>query len=311
MQLENPPSTKFASVDPASRRDSPDELFSTSDGMATLTESGCLIYKKLEAIFLEWASVTNASSIRYPALIRVSDLDRLNYFRNFPHLVFCVSAMDEAARADHGRRPDDICSLDHSELENAEFCLPPAACYNVYLSLRGKALARSQHVTTTGACFRNEDYYDGLRRLRAFTLREIVCVGDAAAVKSHLLTYKAMTLEFLKHLGLPVTIDKASDPFFDKDGTPARAARIFPTKEEILYRDTLAIASVNYHRRFFGERCEITVNGEPAHTGCIGFGIERWIQALSEHFICSADCITAELVCAQEKLTSRSGDFLA
>jgi seryl-tRNA synthetase len=311
MQLGNRSSAELASADRASGRNSPDELFTASDGMATLTESGCLIYKKLESIFLDWASVTNASSIRYPALIRVSDLDRLNYFRNFPHLVFCVCAMDESARADHGRRPDDICALDHSELGNAEFCLPPAACYNVYLSLRGKDLAKSQHVTTTGACFRNEDYYDGLRRLRAFNLREIVCVGGADDVKSHLRKYKAMTLEFAKHLGLPVTVDKASDPFFDKDGAPARAARIFPTKEEILYRDTRALASVNYHRRFFGERCEITINGEPAHSGCIGFGIERWIQALSEHFICTADCITAELACAQVKLTSRAGDFLA
>ena len=304
-------SAERAKAEPTTRRIQQEDLFSTADGMATLTEKGHLVYRKLESIFLEWASMTNAASIRYPALIRVSDLDRLNYFRNFPQLVLCVCAMDGAAHAGHGQRQDDIGALNHSDLGNAEFCLPPAACYNVYLSLRGQNLLTSQHVNTVGACFRNEDHYDGLRRLRAFTIREIVCVGDPDAVKTHLRKYKAIALEFLKHLGLPVTVDKASDPFFDKDGTAARAARIFPTKEEILYRDTLAIGSVNYHRRFFGERCGITFNGEPAHTGCIGFGIERWIQALSENFGSDAEYISAELASAQAKLTSRAGEYLS
>ncbi len=279
-------------------------LFSTSDGFATLTDRGHAIYQQLDAIFLQWASATRAASIRYPALVRVNDLDRLNYFRNFPHLVLCACAIDGAAYAGHGCREGNITSLDRADLQDAAYCLPPAACYNVYLSLRGQRLNNSQYVTTVATCFRNEDYYDRLRRLCAFTLREVVCVGSAEAVTAHLQQYRSIVLEFLSHLGLPVSVEYASDPFFDKGGTAARAARIFPTKEEILFDGELAIASLNYHRRFFGERCEIALGDETAHTGCVGFGVERWIQALCEHFGPDPKRISAELSSAATKLIS-------
>lgn len=284
-------------------------FFSTSGGMATLTDDGHAIFQKLEQIFLTWATLADAASIRYPALLHVSDLDRLNYFRNFPHLVLCACAVDCTAREIHGHRNDDITLLDHAELQDAEFCLPPAACYNVYLSLRGQRLITPRHVTTVATCFRNEEYYDQLRRLRAFTLREIVCVGDGAAVKAHLQRFRAVTLEFLSQLGLPIQTEHASDPFFDKTGTAARAARIFPTKEEVLYRGQLAIASLNYHRRFFGERCEIGYGDEVAHTGCVGFGLERWIQALTEHFGADVHRILAELSAAQGKVMAQRERF--
>ena len=311
MQLEPESPSHHTKSDRKTGKFSANDLFSSADGMATLTDRGYLIFQRLESIFLHWASATRAASIRYPALIRVSDLDRLNYFRNFPHLVLCVCGLDMAGHVGHGQRAADITLLHGSELGDAEFCLPPAACYNVYLSLRGQRLLAPRHVTTVGACFRNEDHYDSLRRLRSFTLREIVCVGDGEAVKHHLRTYRGLILEFLKHLGLPFSLEKASDPFFDKDGTAARAARIFPTKEEILFRDQLAIGSLNYHRRFFGERCEIAFGQEPAHTGCVGFGIERWIQALAEHFGPDADRIDAALASAQAKLISSSGGLLS
>jgi threonyl-tRNA synthetase len=286
-------------------RPASETLFTSASGMATLTDRGHAILQQLEKIFVDWASLTQAASIRYPALIHVSDLDRLNYFRNFPHLVLCACVVDGSAHESHGHRKEDIALLDHGELQDAEFCLPPAACYNVYLSLRGQRLAATRHVTTVANCFRNEDYYDGLKRLRAFTLREIVCVGTAEDVKAHLMRYRAITLEFFSHLGLPIEMEHASDPFFDKAGTAARAARIFPTKEEVLYRGELAIASLNYHRRFFGERCEISVGDGPAHTGCVGFGLERWIQALAEHFGADVERILAALSSAHAKVMFR------
>jgi seryl-tRNA synthetase len=310
MQLGPESPSYHAKTERLVSRSAADELFSTANGMATFTDRGQEIYQKLESIFLHWASATRASSVRYPALLRVSDLDRLNYFRNFPHLVLCACGLDLSAHVGHGQRQGDIAALTPAELSGAEYCLPPAACYNVYLSLRGQHLTVPRHVTTVGTCFRNEEHYDGLRRLRAFTLREIVCVGDAAAVKRHLQTYRAIIVAFLKHLGLPVSIEKASDPFFDKDGTAARAARIFPTKEEIVFRDELAIGSLNYHRRFFGERCEISFDRDTAHTGCVGFGIERWIQALSEHFGPDVERISSALDAAEAKLVSSTAGLV-
>ncbi|MEU1605659.1 hypothetical protein [Micromonospora matsumotoense] len=57
-----------------------------------------------------------------------------------------------------------------------------------------------------------------------------------------------------------------------------------PVKHEYVYQG-LAIASVNTHHKFFGERCSISLTGGgPASTSCVGFGVERWLHALADHF---------------------------
>jgi hypothetical protein len=39
----------------------------------------------------------------------------------------------------------------------------------------------------------------------------------------------------------------------------------------------LALASVNRHASFFGERFGITMpDGQPVHTACIAVGLDRW-----------------------------------
>ncbi|WP_165818518.1 hypothetical protein [Frankia canadensis] len=46
----------------------------------------------------------------------------------------------------------------------------------------------------------------------------------------------------------------------------------------------MAIAFTNLHRTFFGERAEIALDGEPAHTSCVAFGLERWLHVLGGRF---------------------------
>jgi hypothetical protein len=44
---------------------------------------------------------------------------------------------------------------------------------------------------------------------------------------------------------------------------------------------SLAIASFNDHQRFFGEAFDIRLaSGEHAASGCVAFGIERWLLAI-------------------------------
>ncbi|HXJ10246.1 MAG TPA: hypothetical protein VNH12_12095, partial [Burkholderiales bacterium] len=43
---------------------------------------------------------------------------------------------------------------------------------------------------------------------------------------------------------------------------------------------TLACGSFNLHENFFGKTFDITtVEGEPAFTGCVAWGLERWVLA--------------------------------
>jgi hypothetical protein len=116
-------------------------------------------------------------------------------------------------------------------------------------------------------------------------MREIICVGDRETVLEHLRTFKQLVLDDLEQIGLPIEVAVASDPFYESTSARALMQQLFPVKEEFVYGGTVAIGSVNFHRNFFGERCDIrTADGEYAFSGCVAFGLERWIGALADHF---------------------------
>ncbi|MCX4546161.1 aminoacyl--tRNA ligase-related protein [Streptomyces sp. NBC_01565] len=256
-----------------------------TDGLVTLGPEAVRLRAALDAVFTGWAAAAHAAEVLYPPLIRVADLARFDYFTNFPHLVLAAAPVSTDAVAElptHPAAPGT--GLGGHQLGEAGFVLPSAACYNAYLSLSGTELDEPVRFTTIAQCFRRETRYEGLRRLHGFTMREIIAVGDADTVKGHLTTHKALILDFAAHLGLSLTTEVATDPFFDANGSRAVMQRLFPTKEEFVADGGLAIASVNYHRNFFGERAGIRHAGEEAHTSCVAFGIERWLHVLAGRF---------------------------
>jgi hypothetical protein len=52
----------------------------------------------------------------------------------------------------------------------------------------------------------------------------------------------------------------------------------------MVFQGRLAIGSVNFHRNYFGEAFEISRDGREAFSGCVAFGLERWIYAFLERF---------------------------
>ncbi|KPH98964.1 tRNA synthetase class II (G H P and S) [Actinobacteria bacterium OV450] len=256
-----------------------------TDGLVTLGPEAVRLRAALDAVFTGWAEAAGAAEVIYPPLIPVADLARFDYFTNFPHLVLAAAPVDTAAVADlptHPAAPGT--GLGGHQLGEAGLVLPSAACYNAYLSLSGTELDEPVRLTTLAQCFRRETHYEGLRRLHGFTMREIIAVGDAETVKAHLTIHKDLVLGFAGHLGLSLTTEVATDPFFDANGSRAVMQRLFPTKEEFVADGGLAIASVNYHRNFFGERAGITLAGAEAHTSCVAFGMERWLHVLEARF---------------------------
>lgn len=254
--------------------------FRTVDGFATLGPELVASRALLEQRFLTWAAQVPADHMAFPPLLRVDALASFDYFDNFPHLVLLAAPVHEDHRADTRVRNG---AVDHGQLADSAYGLASAACYNVYLHLAGTTLPSPRYVTTVATCFRNETHYEGLRRLRAFTMREIVCVGDADAARAHIAAFKPKVLEFAAALGVPVELEVATDPFFAPNGARAVSQRLFPVKEEFVLGGTLAVASVNFHRNFFGERCGIRLpDGQAASSACVAFGLERWLAALLE-----------------------------
>ena len=93
----------------------------------------------------------------------------------------------------------------------------------------------------------------------------------------------------IEALRLPNAIDLANDPFFGRGGKiVANSQREQNPKFELLIpiehddRQT-ACLSFNYHMDHFGLWDIRTATGDVAHTGCVGFGLERLTLALFRH----------------------------
>jgi seryl-tRNA synthetase len=271
-----------------------ESLYTVRGGLATLGPAMVAIKSALDRRFVAWADEIGAVAMLYPTLMQAADLAKLDYFRNFPHLAVAASRV-RPERLEAGFGEDTgLAAIPAADLTEARYVLPSAACYNVYIHLQGEVLDAPRYITTVASCYRNENHYDELQRLWNFTMREIVCLGPADAVQEHLRTFKPRILAFAAGLGLDLNVEFATDPFYQPGSSVAVMQKLFPQKEELQYQGTLAIASLNFHRNFFGERCAIRMaDGEPAFTGCVAFGIERWMHALLDRFGGDAEAVLA------------------
>jgi acyl carrier protein len=183
--------------------------------------------------------------------------------------------------------------------------VPPAVCYHVYAAWEGKRLGdRPILLTARGRCYRSEPGQSfSLERLREFEMREIVMLGPRDDVERFRQRLMEKVSDLVRALDLEGRVEKASDPFFlgtaeapvSLEGLPdARGRRlmqqVLPLKYELrLVLDetgrTCAVASFNHHLDFFGRRFDIRLASEDsAHSGCVAFGLERWVLAfLSQH----------------------------
>ena len=272
------------------------DLFLSSSGLATFGSEVVRIIELLEGCFLSWAEEFKADAMIFPPLIRVEDLNRLDYFRNFPHLGVFASRIQEGLLRNKYVEGGDVEVIPNEHLADSKYALPSAACYPVYLYLQNTVLDAPRCITTVGKCFRNEEYYRGVERLLCFSLREIVFVGGDEEVRLFLTRSKQKVWDFAEAIELPLEVKVAGDPFYDSEGIRAKMQRRFPLKEELAYEGRLALASVNFHLSFFGERCNIRTGDEKfVFSGCVGMGIERWVYALMDRFDANVEAICSVL----------------
>ncbi|MGK4584060.1 hypothetical protein [Kitasatospora sp. HPMI-4] len=251
------------------------------NGLSALGPEATALLRLLDDTFAAWGTAAGATAMTMPPLLPAADLARLDYYDNFPHQAILAAPLDLAERE---RSPFDAESgtFARQALEPAALGLPSAACYGVYLHHAGTRLPGNSLVTVVGRCFRKETEYESLRRLLGFHMREIIALGTREHAETHLSTFTEKISTFAEALELPLRREAATDPFYDRGGARLLLQQLSPVKHEFLYED-LAIASVNVHRNFFGERCDISLaeSGEPVFTSCVAFGLERWLSALT------------------------------
>lgn len=254
----------------------------SAEGLATLGAGQTRVLRLLDEIFLGWALSHGAGELTVPPVLSTSDAALLDVFANFPHLVSVVSNLSPDARSAAAGMAGAVPA---SALTQAAWVLPSSVCFGVYLAHSGASLSGDLTVTALGRCYRNEAAYEGLRRLRSFQMREVVAIGSHEHALRLVRTYRDLTTGLAAALGIPVEVRAAGDPFFDSKSPRALMQKLAPVKQEFVFQGT-ALASVNVHRNFFGERCGIRQRetSEYAFSSCVGWGYERWLHALSARY---------------------------
>jgi seryl-tRNA synthetase len=237
----------------------------------------------------------NAKDSHFPAMIDADTLHKCGYFDSHPNAVTFLGNVVEDFDAIEEFRRANSCSegalmphQDHIHIDG--MCLNPAACFPCYPTLAGQKFEEGACYTWLGRVFRYESRnINGLDRLYEFNVRELVFVGSEEYVRG--IRAKALPIveELASYIDIDCQVQTATDPFF---ATVSAAKKFWQAAQEVkneikipaLGNDgsqkMLACGSINLHGNFFGKRFGFTCeNGEPAQTGCVGLGIERWVLA--------------------------------
>jgi hypothetical protein len=248
---------------------SPNPKFPTA---APLRDSAAISrFEQIDREFLQLARGHDARELQFPTLISKTLLERAEYPEAFPHLLMIACACHDPAH-ESLFVPDNLAPQ--------EWYLSPAICYHAYALYHRQILADPQIVTARGRCYRREAAFEFGRRQLEFEMREIVLLGEAEWLNEKIALIRADIDRVADRYVLPVHWETAEDPFFLPTAKgKALMQRLMETKKELVWDgpEPVAIASINRHGTFFGERFVIRRPDEaPIHTACVAFGLDRW-----------------------------------
>ena len=229
----------------------------------------------------------NAEVMRFPPIFNRAHYERIDHINNFPELMGSVHSF-LGKEKEHSemlgkfeRKEDWTTSLSPSEV-----MMVPAACYPLYPTATGTLPGGGRVVDLKTFVFRHEPS-DDPARMQIFRQREYVRLGSPDEALNHRNYWLRRGEEMLKSVGLNVTAVIADDPFF---GRGARIMKATQREQDLKYElivpickedKPTAVTSCNYHLDHFGISFDIlSDDGKPAHTACVGFGLERITLAL-------------------------------
>jgi seryl-tRNA synthetase len=273
-------------------------MFQEAAGIFTVGPLVTRLISFFERQFIALADSFGAAPYRFPSLIPAKSLERVGYFRAFPHSLSFVTHLREDLDAidnfaQHAACDEHGLNTPVDSFAKIQALLSPAVCYHLYFALADKPLPGGKlAATAVGNCFRYESVnLASLERLWNFTMREVIFVGPKDFVLQNRETGRERMRGFFEEIGLAYRVESANDPFFIGEFKKQAAFQsAFQLKFEIraglpFKQSTLAVGSYNYHQDFFGRSLNITLpDGSPAHTGCIAFGLERMAFAFLSQY---------------------------
>jgi seryl-tRNA synthetase len=250
------------------------------------------VIERFETLVERYSREDGAVKVHFPPAMPRVNLQKSGYLKSFPQLAGSVHSF-MGNDADHCRLLALLAEGgDWSELQSAtDVVLTPAACYPLYPAVAAKGAIPDDGLLfdLKSYCFRHEPSKEPTR-MQFFRMRENVCIGTARQVSDFRERWLERGPKMIESLGLPCELDVANDPFFGRAGKMlARNQRDQQLKFELLIpvndgAGPTACLSFNYHQDHFGSLWNLTrTNGERAHSGCVGFGLERITLALFRH----------------------------
>jgi rubrerythrin len=263
------------------------ELWEHAPGLVGLRGETLRLCRALESEIASLARRHAPDEWQVPPALDFATLARADYFASFPQWLTGLAHLDgdEAALAAVASAADPAAAAT-AAASALPLALQPAACYHVYSALADSQIDEPRLITLQCTCWRNEaDRVAPLERGRAFTMREVVCVGEPVDVERFRVRSIAAACSLAARLGIAADVEPANDPFF----APTARGRALLQQMKGLKQElrlaigggrTTAAASFNDHEGFFGDAFGIRLaDGRTAATGCTAFGIERWLLA--------------------------------
>ena len=271
---------------------SPAELTSIcfmDEGMIALEQKSLFLFEYFDHRFREIALGLEAECVekKYPVLLPREKYAMTGYLKNSPqYAMFCSSPHEDLTflegleiKTKEGRL---------SELLNQpDYALSPSACFHTYIELQNQVLDSNRVVTFVQSVFRNEGRFNfgEFGRLRDYHVREIVLIGGEAFVCAKRLAVLERIKDLLSELDLSGDIAVACDPFILPKMQRYKKMQL---SEESKYEvhlnykkeEQVSVASLNLHGNAFTFPFHIGIkNIASPVTGCVGFGLERWVLA--------------------------------
>lgn len=233
--------------------------------------------------FRDLALEIGALEYHVPALIDYKTLKKCGYFSSFPQHLTVASYVNPAM---YERVVDEgVATCDTVILSDQYFT--PAACLHIYPMLEGKSFD-SRVITTKARVYRYEDMnFNGETRIWDFTVREIVVIGGRAFVEEKIQYVKDKTVEYANSIMLPTKVVPATDCFYPSKKNiikqKLQSSNSLKCELTVSINDNdVALSSFNLHDFHFSKPFNFD-NDNKIVTGCVGYGLERWIAALNKY----------------------------
>lgn len=238
------------------------------------------IFEQLDRYFKKLIP-DNFIEIKVDSLIDKEELAKCGYFEKNPDYILANGSINRNCM-EHVMTNREVMASDIDN-ETISF-LQPAGCLNIYPLFKNRTDIENTCITTRAKVFRKENIYTEGIRLKEFTQRETVFIGDKEYVCYMLNKFESNILEFAKTINKESKSEIAYDNFYNvsQNRLAKKYQLINKTKKEIVIPingNNVACSSINFHNVNFSKAFNFSCDNRIV-TGCVGFGIERWCTAL-------------------------------